>query len=111
MYIAFDSEASHIGIGTEDFVLRALPSDNHELRAGISGDLLLAYSVDWSESHTVFACIAGETLFFELDIKQKQDSSSGWFGQKQDVVVAKILPIAASSARSYIAERKLILGE
>jgi hypothetical protein len=107
LYIAFDSETSHIGISAEGFVLRALLSGDHLLRAGISGETVPL--VDHSEGHTDFACIAGEKFFFELDVKL-EDLSSGWIGQ-ENVLVIEILPVAASSARSDIANRRLILTE
>jgi hypothetical protein len=106
-YIAFDSEASHVGISAEGFVLRALLSGDHLLRAGISGEIVPL--VDHSEGHADFACIAGEKFFFELDIRL-EDVSPGWIGQK-NVLVIEILPVAASSARSDIANRRLILSE
>jgi hypothetical protein len=107
MYIAFDSEVSHIGIRKVGFVARVLPNGNHVVRAGISG--IVGYPSDWSEGHSALACVAGETLFFELYVKEEWEGLDRLMAPPA-VLVIKVLPVAASSARSDIADRRLILS-
>jgi len=109
MYIAFDLEASHIGISGVGFVLRTLPSGNHVLRAGISDEIVPV--LDWSEGHTSFACIAGDTLFFEVEAIYKRYHLWTCFPFCGEYIVFKILPVATPPAQADLADRRLILGE